>query len=174
MLACVSDDCDHGAILTAFSSQRSAQTGWTRSTADSQHPLEHPRLCPVRTSSRDDRSVDRQELFDRTVARLDTIVTAEFDAYSALESSGLVRKLLLDDDPLLHQVNHQRRKRVRFEVASNPAYEREILSHNPIFWAPVGALSPRLTIVRASVVQALTLRESWPTEQCSSAGTKFR
>lgn len=111
----------------------------------------------MRNSPGDDRPMDRQQLFDRTVARLHTIVTSEFDAYSALESSGLVRKLLLDDDPLLHQVNRQRRKRVRFEVASNPADEREIFSDNPIYWAPAGALSPRLTIMPTPVIESLSL-----------------
>ena len=101
--------------------------------------------------------MNRQELFDRTVARLDEIVTIDFEAYSALESSALVRKLLLDGDALIHQVNRQRRKRVRFEVATNPAYEEQVFADGPSFWAPAEALSPRLTIMPAPVIRSLSL-----------------
>lgn len=101
--------------------------------------------------------MDRQELFDRTVQRLDEIVRDGFDEYAALESSGLVRKLLIDESPLLHQVNRQRRRRVRFEVAGNVAYETELFKDGPMVWVPGAALSPRLSIMAHFTVRSLTL-----------------
>jgi hypothetical protein len=90
--------------------------------------------------------MDRQDLFDQTVRRLAEIVTDDFAAYSALEASALVRKLLIDGSPLLHQVNRQRRKRIAFEVAGNAAYEALVMEDKPVFYAPGGSLSPRLAL----------------------------
>ena len=100
--------------------------------------------------------MDRQALFDQTLLRLDQIVTSDFTAYSALESAGLVRKLLIDSDPLYVQVNRDRRLKVLFEVASKPAYEAAVLADRPMFWAPGGAMSPRLTIIPGFTTEALT------------------
>jgi hypothetical protein len=88
--------------------------------------------------------MDRQDLFDHSVRRLKEIVTDDFTGYSALEASALVRKLLIDASPLLHQVNRQRRKRIVFEVAGNVAYEALVMEDKPVFYAPAGGLSPRL------------------------------
>lgn len=90
--------------------------------------------------------MDRQDLFDHSVRRLAEIVTDDFTAYSALEASALVRKLLIDASPLLHQVNRQRRKRIVFDVAGNAAYEALVMEDKPVFYAPAGGLSPRLAL----------------------------
>jgi hypothetical protein len=64
--------------------------------------------------------VDRDTLFLRTLDDLDRRIKARRDEYEVMAIAGLLRKLLLDADPLLNQVNRTRGLRIRF-VTSLPA-----------------------------------------------------
>jgi hypothetical protein len=66
------------------------------------------------------------QLFLRTLEDLDRRTTAA-DEYEALLAAGLLRKLLLDETPLLHQVNRYRRERIRFRINGETPLERIIL-----------------------------------------------
>jgi len=67
----------------------------------------------------------RDELFLHTLNDLRTrLETGRRDEYQAMGIAALLRKLLLDDQPLVDQVNRSRRLRVRF-IVSLPASMHE-------------------------------------------------
>jgi hypothetical protein len=80
-------------------------------------------------------------LFLRTLEDLDRRTTVA-DEYEALLAAGLLRKLLLDETPLVHQVNRYRRERIRFRVNGETPLERIMLGDNPVFWAIGDAIDP--------------------------------
>lgn len=88
--------------------------------------------------------MDRLELFRRTVHELADIVADPQDEYRMLHSSALLRRLLIDEHPLLHQVNRERQLQIRFEVAAEDDYTRMVLEDGAAFWAPLDGFSPRL------------------------------
>jgi hypothetical protein len=61
---------------------------------------------------------DTERLFLNTTRDLRDRVASQ-DPYVVLGASGLLRKLLLDDAPLIDQVNRERRLKVRFEVGES-------------------------------------------------------
>jgi hypothetical protein len=81
------------------------------------------------------------QLFLRTLEDLDrrTVVA---DEYETLLAAGLLRKLLLDEAPLIHQVNRDRREQIRFRINGETPLERVILEDNPIFWVIGDAIDP--------------------------------
>lgn len=81
------------------------------------------------------------QLFLRTLEDLDRRTTAA-DEYEALLAAGLLRKLLLDESPLVHQVNRYRRERIRFRINGETPLERTILKDNPVFWVIGDAIDP--------------------------------
>ena len=81
------------------------------------------------------------QLFLRTLEDLDRR-TSVADEYEALLAAGLLRKLLLDEAPLVHQVNRYRRERVRFRINGETPLERIMLEDNPVFWAIGDAIDP--------------------------------
>lgn len=81
------------------------------------------------------------QLFLRTLEDLDRRTTVA-DEYEALLAAGLLRKLLLDEAPLVHQVNRYRRERIRFRINGETPLERTILEDNPVFWAIGDAIDP--------------------------------
>lgn len=85
--------------------------------------------------------MDADQLFLRTLEDLNRRTTV-VDEYDALLAAGLLRKLLLDESPLLHQVNRYRRERIRFRINGETPTERILLEDNPIFWAIGDAIDP--------------------------------
>ncbi len=81
------------------------------------------------------------QLFLRTLEDLDRRTTVA-DEYEALLAAGLLRKLLLDEAPLVHQVNRYRRERIRFRINGETPLERTILEDKPVFWAIGDAIDP--------------------------------
>lgn len=81
---------------------------------------------------------------------LDIVNDRPWDEYALLRSSAIVRALLLDDAPLLHQVNRQRRRRIQFAVFESYV-SAEILKDKPFFYSVGSGLSPRLSIVTGTV-----------------------
>jgi hypothetical protein len=59
-----------------------------------------------------------------------------------LLAAGLLRKLLLDESPLVHQVNRYRRAQIRFHTNGETPLERITLERNPVFWAIEDAINP--------------------------------
>lgn len=81
------------------------------------------------------------ELFLRTLEDLDRRTTVA-DEYEALLAAGLLRKLLLEEAPLFHQVNKYRRVRIRFRINDETPLEKIVLEDNPIYWAIGDAIDP--------------------------------
>jgi hypothetical protein len=100
--------------------------------------------------------MDRQALFDRSVRKLRDI-SEQADEFDMLEAAAAIRKLLLDESPLLHQVNRQRRRRVTFEVERPTALQRLILEDKPLVYFLMEGVSPRLTITASAGVDVLKL-----------------
>ena len=72
------------------------------------------------------------QLFLRTLEDLDRRTTVA-DEYEALLAAGLLRKLLLDEAPLVHQVNRYRRERIRFRINGETPLERTDPGGQPSF-----------------------------------------
>ncbi|WP_332642329.1 hypothetical protein [Aeromicrobium sp.] len=100
--------------------------------------------------------MERQRLFDLTVRKLGRIVEAG-DEFDMLEAAAALRKLLLDESPLLHQVNRQRRRRVLFRVERPTELQKLILEDEPTVYFLMEGISPRLTITASAGTEALKL-----------------
>ena len=71
--------------------------------------------------------MDTQQLFDRTVQDLERKANSN-DPYELLMSAVLLRKLLLDDYPLVDQVNGSRKHKLKFVVGSHPHFLKKLMS----------------------------------------------
>ena len=78
--------------------------------------------------------MDANELFRRTMDDLDARTTAT-DEYEALMAAGLLRKLLMDQKPLMDQVNRTIRMKVRFPINGVSPYEAQVFSLGPVYWS---------------------------------------
>ena len=81
------------------------------------------------------------QLFLRDLDDLDRRTTVA-DEYKALGAAALLRRLLLDEAPLVHQVNRYRRVRIRFRINGESPLERAVLEDNPLLWAIGDAIDP--------------------------------
>lgn len=88
--------------------------------------------------------MDRDELFLRLHQELTSTADEIRDEYQLLQASAQLRALLLDNDPLMHQVNRDRRLKVTFEPSAEDAYTTVVLQDGPVFWAQLDGFSPRL------------------------------
>jgi hypothetical protein len=86
------------------------------------------------------------QLFLHTVDDLKSRLTAG-DPYDVLSASALLRKLLLDGDPLVHQVNRTRRTKLRFLVVD---VKPPVLSDGtmPSVWIAGDGLDPATDLFR--------------------------
>jgi hypothetical protein len=98
-------------------------------------------LTRVDLSLNEQDSMDLETLFRRTVDDLDQRVAA-IDHYDALMSAALLRKLLLDGTPLIHQVNRTYRLNLRFRISDVSQFEQTLLDSDPMFWSIEDALDP--------------------------------
>jgi hypothetical protein len=105
--------------------------------------------------------MDRNALFVETVKELSEIASNESASeYQLVKSSALMRTLLMDKSPLLHQVNRQRRRRVTFSASAEDAFVELAMGHDPLIWFWLEAISPRLAF-RANIrAEELTL-DQW-------------
>lgn len=85
--------------------------------------------------------MEPERLFCRTLDDLAGRADSQ-DEYDVLFSAALVRKLLMDDEPLMHQVNRTHRLPVRFAFNGPTQYEEVVLSDGPVFWSLEDALDP--------------------------------
>jgi hypothetical protein len=97
--------------------------------------------------------VTRDELFLETLRDLGTRTAVEASEYDVLRSSALLRQLLLDDDPLVHQVNRDRRLRLVFRTnVSEPIWKKAGIEP-PAFWSRHDGLDPETALVPPEVAE---------------------
>ncbi len=82
---------------------------------------------------------EEENLFIKTLADIQKRL-GEVDPYEILMISGLIRKLFLDDFPLVDQVNRKHQKKIVFEVAV--PLNRPKDEPMPIFWTIQDGLDP--------------------------------
>jgi hypothetical protein len=87
--------------------------------------------------------VDRDDLFLGTLDELAARTRSGANEYDYLAASGLIRKLLIDGNPLAHEVNRTRRLRLRFEVTLDDLNLPPELPV-PAFHGRLEGISPRL------------------------------
>lgn len=73
--------------------------------------------------------MNKDQLFIRTLEALEAKLESN-DEYEVLMIAALLRKLLMDKNPLMDQVNRDRRQRIRFLV--NKSF---VPTDNPLFWS---------------------------------------
>jgi hypothetical protein len=77
-------------------------------------------------------------LFLETLTELERYV-AIGDDYSMLRGAALLRQLLLDENPLVHQVNRTHKLKIRFIVCGRP-YREVVLARGPVFYSALGGI----------------------------------
>jgi len=87
--------------------------------------------------------VDVDRLFLETMNDLDRRLDAPVDEYDVLMIAPLLRKLLLDDSPLVHLVNRQRRVKFRFRYATN-GYREAAAALGPVLCGETPMGGPKL------------------------------
>lgn len=92
--------------------------------------------------------MDAEKLFVNTLRDLERR-TAATDEYEVLMSAALLRKLLLDKEPLMDKVKRRHRLDVRFHINGVSPYERLIYEDKPVFWVIEDALDPQSPIASA-------------------------
>ncbi len=98
------------------------------------------------------------ELYLYSIRDLARITVKVEDEYQLLEAAAVLRRLLLDGDPLLHQVNRLRRQRIRFEAGSESTpFVQLVLEDAPTFWSWEDALSPIIGVGLPILVESLTM-----------------
>jgi hypothetical protein len=95
--------------------------------------------------------VNQDALFIKTLDDLAGRVTPSRDEYEVLGISSLVRKLLLDEHPLAHTVNRERRLSVRFEINVTPPIWEALGEEPPLFWLSQDALDPETSLPRSRI-----------------------
>ena len=91
-----------------------------------------------------DLTTKREELFLRTLEDLETRIKAT-DPYEILGASALIRKLLLDDYPLLDQVNRKYHRKIYFKVGVSA--KRPPNFPKPIFSTIQDGLDPDTSLI---------------------------
>lgn len=82
--------------------------------------------------------MNREELFLETIAELSRHAREGASEYEVLMSAALLRKLLLDDEPLADQVNRRPKLTIRYRFNDFPMLELPA----PYFWTVQEALDP--------------------------------
>jgi len=83
--------------------------------------------------------MDNDQLFIRSLEDLENRLKSQ-DEYEILMIAGLLRKLLLDESPLIDQVNRRRRQKIKFTVNDYPVPSEE---KNLMFWSVEDVFYPK-------------------------------
>lgn len=83
-----------------------------------------------------------EELLIHTLDDLEDRVRGSLPEYRILGIAGLLRKLLIDDSPLVDQVNRQHRQRLVFVVRDARAYEELVKSMDAAFLTAEDGIDP--------------------------------
>lgn len=112
------------------------------------------RAAARRSVEGDRPGVNRDTLFLRTLNDLARRIDPGEDEYEVLLIAGLLRKLLLDDPPLIDQVNRERRVRIRYVINVRPPVWELLGEPPPVFWSEQDGLDPEtaLTVVESKAV----------------------
>jgi hypothetical protein len=89
--------------------------------------------------------MDPGQLFIRTLSDLEKRVAAT-DEYEVLLSAGLLRKLLMDQTPLMDKVNSAYRLKIRFRINGESPYERLVHEDGPVYWSLEEAIDPEIAL----------------------------
>jgi len=89
-----------------------------------------------------------EELFIRNIDKLKEFLANPTEE-NLFESSRMLRQLLADEQPLLHQANRNKRQKISFTIYDSglqhpSAKERTGFAKDITFWAPLDGFSPRL------------------------------
>jgi hypothetical protein len=87
--------------------------------------------------------MDPAALFLRTLDDLKHRSEAT-DEYEVLLAAALLRKLLMDSQPLVDQVNADHRLKLRFRINGPTAYEEMVLGDSPVYWSLEDGIDPFL------------------------------
>jgi hypothetical protein len=86
--------------------------------------------------------VRADELFIHTLDDLEDRVRGPLPEYRLLGIAGLLRKLLIDDNPLVDQVNRHHRRRLTFVVSDSREYEELVKSMGATFMTAEDGIDP--------------------------------
>jgi hypothetical protein len=82
--------------------------------------------------------MESSDLLLATLSELERYI-ANGDDYSMLRASALLRQLLLDRHPLVHQVNRAHHLKLRFTVCGR-AHRERVLRMEPVFYSALGGI----------------------------------
>jgi hypothetical protein len=103
--------------------------------------------------------VNQDALFLKTLDDLRARVTPGCDEYEVLGIAALVRKLLLDDLPLVHSVNRDRRLRLRYAIDASPPIWKLLGEEPPSIWSVQDGLDPATSLGGSSSSKDVSLDE---------------
>jgi hypothetical protein len=91
--------------------------------------------------------MDSTHLFCRTYDDLSERISSQ-DPYVILGASALIRKLFIDDDPLVDQVNRSHKIKLSFVIGEiDTPYHREVMKDKPRYWSLQDGLDPKTKLV---------------------------
>jgi len=96
-------------------------------------------------------------LFLETLTELRRRLAAINDEYELVMASGLLRKLLLDGEPLVHQLNRGLRLQLRFPIATTDAFDAALMRYHPVFDLSPEGLSPKFNLLPSAVTKQVDL-----------------
>ena len=97
------------------------------------------------------RRVDRDRLFLETLQDLETRSAGRATEYEVLRSAVLLRELLLDESPLVHQVNRDRNMPLMFRVNVSDPIWKIAGTPAPSFWAMQDGFDPDTALTRPQI-----------------------
>jgi hypothetical protein len=79
----------------------------------------------------------------RLMSELTKITDAPVDDFAYLQASAHIRTRLIDESPLVHQINRSHRMKYAFNPCAESPFITMVQSENPTFWIWMDAISPR-------------------------------
>lgn len=90
--------------------------------------------------------MDKSQLFIKTIEDIEERLTSH-DEYEILMIAGLLRKLLLDSNPLMNQVNQEKRLKITFTVNYRGVPQTPPI---PFFWSIEDGIDPDTSVPHLS------------------------
>jgi hypothetical protein len=97
--------------------------------------------------------VEGDQLFLETLRDLEKRTGTAASEYELLRSAALLRQLLLDESPLVHQVNRGRNLRFVFRVNVREPIWKRAGTDPPVFWSRHDGLDPDTALVSAEIAE---------------------
>jgi hypothetical protein len=97
--------------------------------------------------------VEGDQLFLETLRDLEKRTGTAASEYELLRSAALLRQLLLDESPLVHQVNRGRHLRFAFRVNVREPIWKRVGTDPPVFWSRHDGLDPETALVSAEIAE---------------------